>query len=218
MALSKRLTAGTALGGTLVGALPVILQIGHSEPNMAHAKAVTPPEEPSHTHVIEHPEPIVIDTGTAQAVKSSLHPKLRPADLMEKHSAAQKGTESAVSSSLLPQPRPFTLGASEFAEEGIFEQTNTTKEELIDELREDYTHSHLKPRPQEDGSHVAVSNYGRNDDTLSFGHFFTPSVMFSADEVQHRNAIADDYIKRHENCHGIDPLAYDGTKDIELRL
>jgi len=66
-----------------------------------------------------------------------------------------------------------------------------------------------------DGPNAATATYDitffMTADELA--NFSTPVTYFTDEQLQKENAMFDDYVKRHEMCHGFDPSIYEGLPD-----
>ncbi|MEC9292391.1 MAG: hypothetical protein VX730_08320 [Pseudomonadota bacterium] len=84
---------------------------------------------------------------------------------------------------------------------------------VIEGLKENWEKSYLHPRANDSNERVAIAGYGNLSTADELANFSTPVTYFTDEQLQKENAMFDDYVKRHEMCHGFDPSIYEGLPD-----
>lgn len=84
---------------------------------------------------------------------------------------------------------------------------------ITGDLEKSWGGSYLRPVNFSDSERVAIATYGNFETADQFANFSTPITYFSDEQLQKENAMFDDYVKRHEMCHGFDPAVYEALPD-----
>ncbi len=85
--------------------------------------------------------------------------------------------------------------------------SNLTDEQLKENLAR-FQRSELRDTVLANGDKLAVSQFGANSSIETLPQFISISLPKTEAQMAADNEFTDDYIMRHENCHGIDPAVY----------
>ncbi|MDE0723245.1 MAG: hypothetical protein OSB62_00930 [Alphaproteobacteria bacterium] len=108
-----------------------------------------------------------------------------------------------------PQDRDLFMEIAERVKDGSQPLSHA---DLVNKIEDNYAFSHLSPRNIQ-GESVAVSHYGEFDKETKIANFISPALPISEAQQSAENELMDDYVMRHENCHGIDPAVYNFSGD-----
>lgn len=91
---------------------------------------------------------------------------------------------------------------------GEFYVPNFQREATQEHIESTYMWSHMQPYITNGDTHISIASYGDLNEGSLVAQMPSPAMPLTLEEEQALNAQMDDYVMRHERCHGFDPIVY----------